>query len=121
MSLLVCVTVAFSCIRIALFVVYIYMYELHQVETAIVESVELMEEKFTFFSKSLSPFSQWHPAKFTVDGIPAPPPPLINGGEGLGTRLKGIVYYNLVQLTEGEGLGTRLHIRLCPVRHSDVL
>ena len=88
MSLLVCVTVAFSCIRIALFVVYIYMYELHQVETAIVESVELMEEKFTFFWKSLSPFSQWHPAKFTVDGIPAPPPPLINGGGGAGNETK---------------------------------
>ncbi|XP_065832926.1 N-glycosidase YbiA-like [Oscarella lobularis] len=28
-----------------------------------------MEEMFTFFWKSLSPFSQWHPAKFTVDGI----------------------------------------------------
>ena len=25
-------------------------------------------EKFTFFFGNSSPFSQWHPAKFTVDG-----------------------------------------------------
>ena len=31
---------------------------------------ESTEKKFTFFWKSGSPFSQWHPSKFTVDGVP---------------------------------------------------
>lgn len=28
-----------------------------------------MKEKFTFFYRTASPFSQWHPAKFVIEGI----------------------------------------------------
>jgi len=31
--------------------------------------VEDAEEGYTLFWRSQSPFSQWHPAQFTVDGI----------------------------------------------------
>lgn len=31
--------------------------------------VNSSDEQFTFFFRKGSPFSQWHPAEFTVDGV----------------------------------------------------
>ena len=44
------------------------MHTVH-VMMASAESSKLTGERFTLFYGSASPFSQWHPAKFTVDGV----------------------------------------------------
>ena len=38
-------------------------------ERSPIRVTEAVKERFTFFFGNASPFSQWHPAQFTVDGI----------------------------------------------------
>lgn len=38
-------------------------------ENAVKNTVEKFREKFFFFWKSQSPFSQWHKAEFVVDDV----------------------------------------------------